>query len=238
MNISRLLLFAAGAAMALTTFAADNNRFELDVKDFSELKVTDGINVDYRCNPDSAGKAVFYAAPEVASQILFVPGTNKLEIQLAPDETGMRRSLPVVTVYSSYLTFAENSGDSTVRVLSVAPGPKFRARVIGNGRVVVRNVKATQVDASIDTGKGSVVVYGEATSAKFTCTGTGSIQADELKASTVKCSVWGTGSIGCWAEETLSVMGAGSGTVYYRGKPSIKNRSLGVKLSMLDQTAE
>ena len=234
MNISRLLLFATGAALALSVSAADNTRYELDVKDFSELKVTDAINVDYRCNPDSAGKAVFYATPEIASQILFVPGTNKLEIQLAPDESGVRRNLPVVTVYSSYLTFAENSGDSTVRVLSVAPGPKFRARVIGNGRMVVRNVKATQVDASIDTGKGSVVVYGEATSAKLTCTGTGSIQADELKASTVKCSVWGTGTIGCWPQENLSVMGAGSGTVYYRGKPSIKNRSLGVKLSALE----
>lgn len=224
--------------MALTSFAADNNRYELDVKDFSELKVTDAINVDYKCNPDSAGKAVFYASPEIASQILFVPGTNKLEIQLSADESGVRRTLPVVTVYSSYLTFAENSGDSTVRVLSVAPGPKFRARVIGNGRVVVRNVKATQVDASIDTGKGSVVVYGEATSAKFTCTGTGSIQADELKVTeNVKCSVWGTGSIGCWPEKSLSVMGAGSGTVYYRGNPTIKNRSLGVKLSALDQAS-
>ena len=48
MNISRLLLFATGAALALSVSAADNTRYELDVKDFSELKVTDAINVDYR----------------------------------------------------------------------------------------------------------------------------------------------------------------------------------------------
>ena len=31
-------------------------------------------------------------------------------------------------------------------------------------------------------------------------------------------------------------MGAGSGTVYYKGQPSIKNRSVGVKTSPIDQT--
>lgn len=234
MKFSEIIIAIAAVCSSLTAFAQEHTRYELDVKDFSELKVTDAVNVDYVCNPDSAGKAVFFAKPDVASRILFVPSNNKLEIQLSPAENNYPAELPKVTVYSSYLTFAENSGDSTLRVMSVAPGPKFRARVIGNGRIVVRNVKATQVDASLDTGKGSVVVYGEATTAKLSCTGTGTIQADELKAVNIKCSLWGTGSIGCAPSETLSVMGAGSGTVYYRGKPSIKNRSLGVKLSPLD----
>ncbi len=62
------------AALTATQGAAQApTRYELDVKDFSELKVTDGINVDYVCNPDSAGKAVFFATPDIASQILFVP---------------------------------------------------------------------------------------------------------------------------------------------------------------------
>ena len=28
------------------------SRYELDVKDFTELKVFDGVNVNYVCNPD------------------------------------------------------------------------------------------------------------------------------------------------------------------------------------------
>lgn len=232
--IKRIALISLAVASALAVLAAGPTRYELDVKDFIELKVTDGVNVDYKCNADSAGKAVFYADPAVAADILFVPGKEKLEIQLTPQQQPGTRKIPTVTVYSSFLTFVENSGDSTVRVLSVAPGPKFRGRVIGNGRLVVRNVKAKQVEASLDTGKGQVVIYGESDHAKLTLTGTGSIQADELKAATVKCSVWGTGSIGCAPTTELSVMGAGSGTVYYRGNPDkIRNRSLGVKTSQL-----
>lgn len=225
-----LLMFAVltatqGAAQALT-------RYELDVKDFSELKLTDGINVDYVCNPDSAGKAVFFATPDVASQILFVPNKQKLEIQLSDDEKS-RRNLPSVRVYSNILTFVENSGDSMLRVLNVNPCPKFRARVIGNGRIVVRDIKATQVDASLDTGKGSLVIRGTAETANLSCTGTGSITADDLVAETVKCKSFGTGTIGCAPVKNLSVMGM-SGTIYYRGNPAIKNRSIGVKVLPLD----
>lgn len=235
MRIIRISMLVAAASVAFAAIAVDPNRYELDVKDFSELKVTDGINVDYRCNPDSAGKAVFTAAADVASHILFVPNKNKLEIQLSDDINPQYVKLPSITVYSNYLTVAENSGDSTLRVLTVAPGPKFKARVIGNGRMVVRDIKASQVDASLDTGKGTVVIYGTATTANLSCTGTGSIQADDLTAETVKCKVFGTGTIGCSPTKTLTVMGAGSGNVYYRGNPDVKNRSIGVKLNNLDQ---
>lgn len=227
--LSLSLLVATIGAMAQTP-----TRYELDVKEFSELKVVDGINVDYKCVPDSAGKAVFYATADVASTVMFVPNKSKLEIQLATNDK-KRTDLPTITVYSTYLTFIENAGDSTVRVLSVAEGPKFKARQIGNGRLVVRNVAATQVEASLDTGNGNVVIYGKADKAKLSCTGTGHIQADELVADETKCSLWGTGSIGCYAAKTLNIAGAGSGKVFYVGNPEIKNRSIGVKTSPLDE---
>lgn len=232
-----LMSIAFAFLAAFSAVAAGPTRYELDVKDFSELKVTDGINVDYICNPDSAGKAVFIATADQASQILFVPNKQKLEIQLATDESGTRREIPRVTVYSNILSYVENSGDSLVRVLSVNPGPRFRARVIGNGRIVVRNVKSTQVDVSLDTGKGSLVVSGSAEVANLSCTGTGSITADELIAETVKCKSLGTGTIGCAPTKNLSIMGL-SGTIYYRGTPKIKNRSIGVKIESLDAPAK
>lgn len=34
------------ATAAVAAYAAEPTRYELDVKDFTELKVTDGINVD------------------------------------------------------------------------------------------------------------------------------------------------------------------------------------------------
>ncbi len=225
------VLMAALACMSAS--AADPTRYELDVKDFTELKVTDGINVDYRCVPDSAGKAVFVATPDMASALIFTPGNGKLSVQLASKEID-RSKLPHITVYSNFLTRVENDGDSTVRIISLVPGPKFKARLVGNGRLVVRDVKMSNVDVSIDTGNGSIVIYGEADNAKFTCTGSGHIQADDLKAENVKCNMWGTGSIGCAPVKTLNILGAGSGKVYYKGNPEIKNRSVGVKAFTLE----
>lgn len=232
MNMKKCILSLSLLLAAAYATAQQPTRYEIDVKEFSELKVVDGINVDYKCVPDSAGKAVFYSTPDVASTVMFVPNKNKLEIQLATDDK-KRTNLPKITVYSTYLTFIENAGDSTVRVLNVAQGPKFKARQIGNGRLVVRYVEATQVEASIDTGNGNVIVYGKCERAKLSCTGTGHIQADELVADETKCSLWGTGSIGCNATTTLSVNGAGSGQVLYSGTPNIKNRSIGVKINPL-----
>ncbi|MDE5836844.1 MAG: DUF2807 domain-containing protein [Paramuribaculum sp.] len=226
-------LFITLAITALgcsASYSQSVTKYELDVKDFIELKVTDGINVNYICNPDSAGKAVFYASPEMASQIMFKPGSSKLEILLAPKEERINRELPTVTVYSKYLNFVENSGDSIVRVLSVASGPKFKARVIGNGRISVRNVEANTVEGALDTGKGYITIFGTCTEAKLNCTGTGHIQADGLIAQNVNCRLAGTGTIGCNAVQTLNIMGIGSGTVFYKGNPQIKKRAVGVKV--------
>ncbi|MDE7146538.1 MAG: DUF2807 domain-containing protein, partial [Duncaniella sp.] len=146
--------------------------------------------------------------------------------------------MPLVTVYSEYLTKVENSGDSTVRVLSVARGPKFSATLIGNGRLAVRDVKSTEVNGKIATGNGTLVLDGSCERANISFMGTGVIQADGLKAQQVSVKASGTGSIGVWAVKTLSLVGAGSTKVYYKGEPEIKNRTVGIKAVQIGEAAE
>ena len=59
MKLAKLLTVAIAVAGAVTTANAQNGLYKLDVGDFSELKVTDGINVVYNCSTDSAGWAYF-----------------------------------------------------------------------------------------------------------------------------------------------------------------------------------
>lgn len=221
LTIFSLFLASTVACMAQVT------NYELKINDFSELKVVDPIDVVYKCNPDSAGLAVFSSDAAHASGIIFQPSGVKLQIELSPESP--RTGLPVVTVYSTYLTRVENASTGRLTVYKPAAGPKLKARLVGNGRLTVEGVDVHAMEASIDTGNGTIVVKGHCESAKLSNTGSGQLQADELTAKQVKCSVWGTGSIGCSASESLSVMGAGSGQVYYLGEPSIKNRSIGVK---------
>ncbi len=214
--------------------AAELVKYELNVNEFFELKVIDGINVVYSCNADSAGLAVFTCPASTASAFIFNNKKGKLSMQVSTESVG-KADLPVVTVYSTYLTKVENSGDSLVKVLNVAEGPKFSAKLIGNGRLVVRDVKATEVNGAISTGNGTLILSGKCQEAKLNFMGTGVIQADELEATSATVKASGTGSIGVWASEKLSIMGAGSTKVYYKGTPEIKNRSLGIKAVPLVQ---
>ena len=221
------------AIIPLVASAVEPTRYNLKVNDFTELKIVDDINVIYRNHPDSVGRVVFSATPDQASAFIFQPDGSKLEIQLAPEAASNPSGLPTVVAYSTYLTKAENDGKGHLKIESVAPGPKFKCVLVGNGRLTASGLQFNQVEASLMTGNGEIAVSGQADVAKLSSTGTGQIQADELKAREAKCRIVGTGSIGVNASESLVVSGMGSGTVYYIGNPSLKNRTRGVKTQQL-----
>lgn len=229
------LIFAA--ASGICAVAQEMADYRLQVQDFTELKVTDAINVDYRCSPDSAGWAYFTTTPDVAENLLFSNNKATLTIQLGPDIDDKPVVLPTIRVYSTALAKVENSADSTVRVLTNVPQPSFRAQLIGNGTLIVRQVRATNVDAGINTGNGHLVItHGTAARAKLTNVGTGPLEAGGLEAQRVKVMAFGTGPIDCHATESLTVYGAGSCTLHYIGKPEkVTNRSIGVKLVEVNQ---
>lgn len=213
----------------ISLIAADTADYKLEVQDFSSLKVTDNINVVYHCSADTAGWAYFSCEPEIARALLFTNTKSQLHIQV--DYTAINTtSLPTVHIYSSNLNKVENSSDSTMIVYLNKPVQTFNARVVGNGTIMVYGLESASVDAGIATGKGHLVLNGEAGRAKISNVGTGPIEAGNLVTRNVKVILLGTGDIDCCATESISVYGAGSGKIYYAGSPQkIINRSLGVK---------
>lgn len=225
------LFFSCFALLA----SAQTDLYRLNVQDFTKLKVTDDINVEYYCSADSAGYAYYACTPEMSSKLLFSNKKGTLSVQLDNGDQELT-DVPTVRVYSSQLIEVENQGDSTVVVQSNMPQSKFKAKIIGNGTIIVRYIEATELDAGINTGNGHIVVaLGEVVRAKFSNVGKGTIEAGNLIAREVKATSWGTGSIDCRPAEKLTIYGAGSGTVYYVGKPdSVSNRSIGVKAVPVD----
>lgn len=212
------------------TCLAKTEKYQLNVHDFAELKVIDGLNVEYTTSADSAGWVSFECEPQYASHLMFTNDKNILKIQIDFENlpTG---SLPTVYVRSSSLLKVENSGDSTVTINNLKEVNTFNARLIGNGTLIVKNVKADNVKASISTGAGHMVISGQAERAKLSNIGTGPLEATHLKCQTVKCWLVGTGPIDCYVTEELKVLGAGSGTVYYGGNPKkVTNHTIGVKI--------
>ena len=216
------------AATAVLAAAAQNKDYAINVGDFHEFTVVNNISVIYRQNPDSMGYAVYSCLPAVASDITFSNKDSKLRIELNQEPTGAK--LPTITIYSLALTKATNWGDSTVVIDNVNPGAEFKLKVIGNGEIIARDVKCTKAEASIETGNGHIFISGKCQQAKLNSISTGAIEAGNLQAVKASCRITGTGSIDCYATEELKVSGIGSGTVYYRGTPQVKNKGLGIKV--------
>ncbi len=226
-------------AISLCGQAESPAQYRLEVKDFSELKLQDGVNVNYHCSADSAGWAYFTCDPEISSSLIFSNNKSSLHIQVATEAVGDSR-LPTIDVYSTGLTKVENSADSTLRILNNTPVQTLKVRVIGNGEIIVHNAHAGYVDAGINTGKGHIAFNNcSAEKAKLSNVGTGPIEAGGLDAKDVKVMKFGTGNIDCVATHSLSLYGAGTGKVYYTGNPEkITNRSLGVKAVQLGVDAD
>ncbi len=212
--------FAANAAQP------ELKQYKLDVKDFAELQVVDGINVVYECSADSAGYASFTTTNDKVSMILFSNDKSTLKIQLQTDGVTVT-DLPTITVRSNYLSRVENSGDSTVYVNSPAPSADIKLRVIGNGTIVAKGLHSTNVEGKIDTGRGHIVLQGVTQWVKLRTVGSGSIEAGDLKAEKGNLLISGTGSVDCYVTGELNIKGLGTGKVYYKGTPTIKNRTLG-----------
>ena len=220
-----ILLLAVITLMA----SAQTTRHEVKVGNFTRLAVIDDINVNYRCNADSAGLAVMYCPQEIADHLMFnLSNKGRLSIQVV-DLYEQLPQLPTITVYSSSLEEAENGGKSTLVVTGLPPMSAFKVRNTDNGKVIVRNVRASQLELQILSGKGKIIADGTCDNLSLRLIGTGEIQADQVVATEVSCRIMGTGSMGCHVNGgELKVSGSGTGKVYYKGTPSkITVRKLG-----------
>ena len=229
MKIKRALISCVLAVTVALTATSQIERHVFRVGNFSRLTLIDDINVNYRCNADSAGMAVVTCDGEILNHMIFnLSDKGRLSIQL--DEViGRMNNLPVITVYSSSLDEVENDGDSTLRVTGLPPLKAFKARLTDNGKVIVRGVRASQLELHILSGKGKIIAEGSCDDLSLRLVGTGEIQADQVEAVNVSCRIIGTGTMGCNVlGGELNVSGSGTGKVYYKGNPSkVTVRKLG-----------
>lgn len=224
--MKKLLLIIAVLLGAAVTYAQEIEQYRVDVGQFDKLKVMDNVNVVYRSLPDSTGFVQYVGAKEFADAFIITPKGGTLKIQVSTEDVG-HPNLPTLYVYSDFLTSVENSSGFTLQVEHPAPCAEFTAKQIGNGKIIVDGIKANTVKAALNTGNGTLNLSGTCRDAVFHMFGTGVISADRLEAQSVQCKNLGSGTIGCWAEEKLNVMGLGSTKIYYKGDPVVKKTGTG-----------
>ena len=211
--------------------------YTVDVGQFERLKITGNISVVYKNLPDSTGLAR-YEAPLESGDLFSFNLKADGQLQVEPSDTKWGdNSLPVIYLYSDFLSGVESYSERDVDIVSLAPTANLNINQIGNGTIRVEDLKCNNLSASITTGNGSIYLYGTCVNANFRMVGAGFISADQLKADNVKCRILGTGSIGCWPIDNLQVSGLGTTKIYYKGSPTIKKKGGGKLFELPEDTS-
>ncbi len=208
----------------------EEQTYMLNLNNFTELKVVNGVNIEYHSSVDTVGKGYFTCEKDLSSRFVFSQDENKLKVEVDMVDTVIR-NLPTIHLYSTKLEKVENTSDSLIIVHEIGDVDQFKVKVVGNGAITVNNLVCDKADVTINTGKGNVEIKsGEVTSIKYKNVGKGIIRAAGLKAKSANVILLGTGDIECFVEQTILIYGSGSGKVKYKGYPEkITNRSIGVK---------
>lgn len=208
------------ACVATVAFLSSARQHLYEVGPFDKISQRGGLNIVYRACPDSVGMVVYDSDVDFSEAIEVSNNKGSLMLKEVVDHD--MGTVPTLYIYSDYVTQIKNEGDGVIYADMPAAVPTFSASLLGNGKIVCNDINTTHLKASVTAGNGSVVLRGTCKNATYRLASAGVIQADELRANTVKCDVAGTGSIGCYPVESLDVRGIGTTKVYYVGNPTIK----------------
>jgi hypothetical protein len=100
---------------------------------------------------------------------------------------------------------------------------------VGNtdsGDIDIGVIHSNSVDIDL-TGSGSVNISGTANSGEYTVTGSGRINADDLRVNECNAKISGSGNVYCYVSDLLDITITGSGNVYYLGSPALSQHITG-----------
>ena len=98
--------------------------------------------------------------------------------------------------------------------------------ISGSGTAQIDTLTADRLRVDI-SGSSDVEIAGEVADARIDISGSGNIDAGNLRSETVDITISGSGTATAWATETLDVDLSGSSTVNYYGEPTVNSSTSG-----------
>jgi len=160
---------------------------------------------------------------------------DELEIKNKP---ASRIDEPVIIhITAPVLKGVSIAGSSELFIEKTFETKEIDFSIAGSGNMFINDLKADKVDASI-AGSGNITLAGgkSGSTENISIAGSGKMDALEFKASKANIEIAGSGDCKVNVSETLIVSVAGSGNVYYKGKPLVKTETAGSgKVKPLDE---
>ncbi len=182
---------------------------------FSKLETKGAFNVTLI--PHDTYQVVIQAQANVMNAIESRVSGGELVLDL--DEC-FRNYAPIhVTVYAPTFEAVKIKGSSDLDATAPLITPAFSLQIEGSGDAVLA-LETDQVAVFI-SGSGDVELSGSAVLQDLDIAGSGKVHAYELWTSKTAVRISGSGDCRVYAQDELSVQISGSGTVYYKGYPTL-----------------
>jgi hypothetical protein len=110
-----------------------------------------------------------------------------------------------------------------------------KGKFMGSDKLVLKIAGSGDIKLDVNTptivseiaGSGSISLSGETKEETISIAGVGNYLAEELKAENAKVKIAGSGDVKLFVSTNLDVNIAGVGSVYYKGKPTVKQKVAG-----------
>lgn len=129
-----------------------------------------------------------------------------------------------ITVYAPVYRAVTLGGSGKIESENTLHGDDLSVSLSGSGKVALQLVMA-DIDLAI-SGSGRLEVSGECVNQSIAISGSGQVENYDLNSSGASVNVSGSGNCRVRANDHLSVRISGSGSVWYRGYPSIEEVSI------------
>ncbi|MEO5683860.1 MAG: head GIN domain-containing protein [Chitinophagaceae bacterium] len=131
-----------------------------------------------------------------------------------------------VYVTAPVLTAFETHGSGKISSQGrIADKSKMDIQVAGSGDIQL-DLDCPEIITATH-GSGNIMLAGETKNLSCKISGSGNVEAANLKAENVKVSIHGSGNTAVFASESLDTDISGSGNVHYKGDPKINNSTHG-----------
>ena len=198
-------------------------KYEIKVGEYNRIKVAGNCEIQY------------YAAPSNTVTLEIQPNLREyFVVEVQDGELIVRterishnsRNPPVLTVSTPVLNSLTIAGICTFKGNDTIRGDTFNLELSGTGSGSAE-LEVNRLNARM-SGVGSFVLYGRADNAEINLSGTGELNASSLQVREASVDLSGVGTIRVYCSEKLHINAGGTGTVEYRGSPSLSLNTSGL----------
>lgn len=198
---------------------------EVTIGDYNELHV-DGENIDLTYVQSDDAPYLKVETDQNIMDILEMEVDGK-ELVIRPKNkyTGINPTRFIITTNSTALREFKMAGGGNCNLGQGITGDRLDIKMAGGGTIKADSITVDRLKCEI-AGSGVISLSGTTKNTDIKSAGSCKIKAFDLQTNKLNCKSAGSCNIEITVNEAISAKIAGSGTIRYKGNPSIKEKSI------------